>query len=314
MIENPKRYAVIDIGSNSARLLVCDVGPDGALTAVAKKLATTRLSEGLVGTGTLGDAAMERTLASLEALLREAEAAQAGQVFVFATAAVREAANRDTFIRMVHQKTAVLIDVLPGDIEAAIGFWGTLHSGARATIDIGGASTEIALGTGAELGFYASVKMGAVRALEKYPLGDIADALSLQAMQQWAYHILLSEAPHLPEQVRQLSPAVVSGVGGPITTLAAMDLKLEAYDPARIQGHVLTYNTVDRLINRLCELPLEKRRKLPGLPADRADIIIGGAVILQQVMRALDIHQITVSDRDNLEGYLRRKLQLHIHR
>lgn len=305
-----KRYAVIDIGSNSTRLLICDVDAGGTFIKVTKKLVTTRLSEGLVATGALSRTAMERTLSSIEALLRETEEAQAGQIFVFATAAVREASNRDTFIRMVHEKTAVLIDVLAGEEEAAVGFLGTLQPGPRAMVDIGGASTEIALGTGKYLDFYISTKMGAVRALEKYPLGDIADALSLEAMEQWAYHILLSGAPDLPQRMEQLSPGVVSGVGGSITTLAAMDLKLDVYDPSRVQGHVLTRNTVERLIRRLCELPLEKRRKLPGLQPERADIIIGGAVILQQVMRALQVHQITVSDRDNLEGYLHQKLEL----
>ncbi|MDD3244154.1 MAG: Ppx/GppA phosphatase family protein [Eubacteriales bacterium] len=302
------RYGVIDIGSNSTRLLLCDADGQNILRPLRKKLITTRLSQGIVSTGALSSEAMERTRAAVDTLVQEAQEAGAAPIFAFATAAVREAANRDEFIRIMHRSTRLLIDVLPEEVEAQAGFMGAYRPGSRCVVDIGGASTEIALGEGDTLHHAVSVCMGAVRALEKYPLGDIADPLSLQAMQQWAHNVLRSEAPDLPQWLAQTPPQAASGVGGTITTLAAMDRQLLRYDPAMVQDYALTRHTVDRMIKKLCEMPLEARRQIPGLQPERADIIIGGAVILQQVMRAMDLTQIIVSDRDNLEGYLQLRL------
>lgn len=303
-----QRYAVIDIGSNSTRMMLCESDSRGNLRRLAKELIPTRLSQGIVQSGNMSDEAMARTLEAVNTLRERAVQGGAQQVFAFATAAVREAGNRDYFIQDVHKRTTLLIDVLSPEDEARIGFLGTLAPGARAVIDIGGASTEIGIGVGARLDFTRSFKLGAVRASEKYPLGDIADELSLQAMQQWVYNTITAEGSQLADALKSGGVDTVSGVGGTITALASMDQRLESYDPALIQGYTLGRVAINGMIHSLCELPLEKRRLIPGLASERADIIIGGAVILQQAMRCMDITKITVSDRDNLEGYLHHKL------
>jgi exopolyphosphatase/guanosine-5'-triphosphate,3'-diphosphate pyrophosphatase len=153
-----------------------------------------------------------------------------------------------------------------------------------------------------------SMKLGAVRALEKFPLGDVADPLALEAMRQWASGVLNRDGCEAREAARNLSGVRWAGIGGTITTLAAMELKMSKYDSARVQGYALTRQAVEKTLARLAQAPLEKRRQMAGLQSERADIIIGGVVILLEFMIYIGVEQIFVSDRDNLEGYLAYKL------
>lgn len=303
-----RRVAAIDIGSNSVRLMVADVEADGTIGQATKELVHTRIYEGSARTGKLSDVAMDRTLAAINILKDKARKSGATSLFCFATAAVREAKNRDDFLARALKETSMHIDVLGEETEARVGFIGTHEQGPRGALDIGGGSTEVALGVGHDVRCSISMKLGAVRALEKYPLGDVADPLTLEAMRQWIACVLNRDAEAVRQCARPMPDVRWSGIGGTITTLGAMDLKLAQYDSARVQGHALLRATVEKLIARLTQLPLDKRRQLPGLQPERADIIIGGAAILLEFMRFMGIEQIFVSDRDNLEGYLVYKL------
>ena len=299
-----RRMAAIDIGSNSARLMIADVGPGGAIEPIKKELVTTRIYEGLARTGKLSSVAVDRTLAAINILKDKARQAGAASLHCFATAAVREAANRDDFLAKALKETGMVVDVLSEEQEARVGFVGTQEQGPRGALDIGGGSTEVAVGVGHDVHCAVSLKLGAVRALEKYPLGDTTDPLALEAMRQWATNVLRADCAGAKDCTARLNGIRWTGIGGTITTLASMDMKLQKYDSARVQGHGFTRAVVERVLSKLVQTPLEKRRTIAGLQPERADIIIGGLVILLEFMDFMAVDQMVVSDRDNLEGYL----------
>ena len=308
-MDNPtRRLSALDIGSNSVRLMIAELSADGTLTPLRKELVTTRIYEGLARTGKLSAVAVDRTLAAINILKDKAREAGADSLYCFATAAVREARNRDEFLQRALKETSMTIEVLSEEAEARLGFLGTMEKGPRGALDIGGGSTEIALGRDSDVVYTVSMKLGAVRALEKYPLGDIADPLTLEAMRQWAACVFARDGAAARESAQAMQVGNFCGIGGTITTLAAMDLKLAKYDSAKVQGYPLTRAAVEKTLSKLAAMPLEKRQQIAGLMPERADIIIGGVVILLEFMLYMGIDQISVSDRDNLEGYLTYKL------
>lgn len=309
MAETQGRVAAMDIGSNSVRLMVAEADGGGELRPHKKELVMTRIYEGLARTGKLSDVAMSRTIAAMKILKEKAAAAGAATLYCFATAAVREAANRDVFLARALKETDITVEVLSEETEATVGFVGAHQSGPRGILDIGGGSTEIAVGQNLQVEYARSFKLGAVRALEKYPLGDPADPLTLEAMRQWIAHVLRTEAQGVREAAARLAGIRWAGLGGTITTLGAMDLRLAQYDCDRVQGYALTLASVEKTLQRLIQLPLERRRTLPGLQPERADIIVGGVAILLEFMLFMGVEELYVSDRDNLEGYLAYKMK-----
>jgi len=296
--------AAVDIGTNSVRLLVAETPEPGKIIPRYKHTITTRLGEGMAATGVLSDEAIERTIAALEQIKELAQTHHAGRIMAFATAAVREAQNQDEFIRRVHKKTQLLVDVLSGQQEAQCGFTGIPGSGLRCSVDIGGGSTDVALGRDNEPLAAVSMKLGCVRAKEIYPLGDIADTLTLAALRQWAEHGLRAPMEEIVGQLKTLGYVSFVGVGGTCTTLAALDQALSAYDSSKVHGYVLKRERVEALVERLSHMTLEERKAMPGMKPNRADIIINGAVILLAFMDRTGAQSVRVSEWDNLEGYL----------
>lgn len=306
MPQRTDRSAVIDIGSNSVRLLVADTAENGAIIPVCKMLNTTRLAKGqTAGKGELSQESVDRTVAALLEFAAKARELEASRLYCFATSAVREATNRDEFIRTVHKQTKILVRVLSETDEASMGFAGAGIGEYRGVIDIGGGSTEIAIGEGTVPAVARSVRLGAVRAVELYPPGDIADMLTMEAMRQWCdsrlNEVMTDLEPHLR---REGDVPVWYGMGGTITTLACIDQYIAEYDRSRVHGYALSRIKVKRILEDLCRMTLQERREMVGLSPQRADIIIGGVAILSALMDRLGLPAIRVSDSDNLEGYL----------
>ncbi len=304
MTQRSDRSAVIDIGSNSVRLLVADM-QGRTVWPVHKDLRTTRLAKGMTSSGTLGWESIERTIAALQEFRAKAGELGASRLYCFATSAVREAKNRDEFIRVTHRQTKILVHVLSEEEEAAMGFAGTGAGEYRGVIDIGGGSTELAIGSGLRPELARSVRLGAVRAVELYPPGDIADPLTMEAMRQWCVNRMAEVLPEITPLLRQEDAQPVwYGVGGTITSLACMDQYLASYDRERVQGYGLSRIKVKRILEELSHKTLQERREITGLSPQRADIIVGGVMILATLMDVLGLQVIRVSDSDNLEGYL----------
>ncbi|MGI8623080.1 MAG: Ppx/GppA phosphatase family protein [Solirubrobacteraceae bacterium] len=285
------RVAVVDIGTNSTRLLVADVDGDG-VTQLDRRSIVTRLGEGLERSGELGEAPCARVFAVLDEY-REAIEAHGAQVrTAVLTSAVRDAANGAAFREAVHSGYGLDADTLSGDEEARLTFLGAT-SGRRIVepvlvADIGGGSTELVVGTGAGVDFHVSTQVGVVRHTERH--GDALDAL-----RDDAGATLRAALPADP-------PDRVIAVAGTATMAASMDLELEPYDADRVEGHRLGLDTLRAQLERLAALDVEERRQVKGLHPDRAPTIVAGVAILIEILSAVGAREVEVSDRDLLYG------------
>jgi exopolyphosphatase/guanosine-5'-triphosphate,3'-diphosphate pyrophosphatase len=282
--------AVIDIGTNSTRLLIADVA-GGALSELARESTVTRLGDGVDATGRLRDDAQARVFAVLERYAAAIAAHGCEERVAVMTSAVRDAANGAAFAAAVQERFGLAARTLSGDEEAAYTYAGATAArpdpGEVVVIDIGGGSTELVT-----RGFHTSTQIGVVRHSERYLHGDPPAAAEIAAL-------AAAVDAELPAGVR--ADAAIAVAGTP-TSCAAIDLGLERYDRDRIEGHVLTRATLKAQLERLAALPLEQRREVTGLHPDRAPTIVAGVLILLRVLAAFGLDRVAASDRDILWG------------
>jgi exopolyphosphatase/guanosine-5'-triphosphate,3'-diphosphate pyrophosphatase len=297
------RVGVVDIGTNSTRLLVADVADGRVVAEGARRSTVTRLGEGVDATGRLGDEPMARVLAVLDGYRAELDAAGCDATVAVLTSAVRDAANGEAFRATVRERYGLDARVIAGEEEARLTFLGAtsdLGDGdeARVVIDIGGGSTELVLGRGRQVGFHVSLRAGVVRQTERHLHADPPRPEELEALAAEVRGIVAAEVP--PEE-RAAAQAGIA-VAGTATSLAAIAQDLEPYDPARAHGFRLQRGLVDDLLARLAALPLAERRRVRGLHPDRAPTIVAGVLILREVMDAFGLEAVTVSEHDILRG------------
>jgi exopolyphosphatase/guanosine-5'-triphosphate,3'-diphosphate pyrophosphatase len=293
---------VIDIGTNTVRLLAAI--KDGAIETLEKRLVTTRLGMDAGADGRLHLESIARTVQGAAALLKWGRARYPkAPVHVFATSALREAPNRSDFTDLLHRRTGLDVHVVSGEEEADLAFAGAVETDGRAgVIDIGGGSTELMIGEAGRIEYVQSVKTGVVRLSDMFDVSGRVGEKARAALEA-AVRAALREFTLLPASA---GTARWHGVGGTVTALAAMEARIEEYTPQAIQGLGLSHGAVCRWYKRLLTMPLDEKRRLTGLPRDRADVITGGACILVEFMERWGVDALIVSDRDNLEGYLKR--------
>ncbi|HKA04742.1 MAG TPA: Ppx/GppA phosphatase family protein [Acidimicrobiales bacterium] len=290
--------AAIDIGTNSVRLLAVDGDRD-----LERRAVITRIGEGVDRAGELSDAAMERTLAALIEFRDDLDARGVERLRVVATSAARDAANRDTFFDAVADVLGTRPELLTGDEEARLSFAGAVsgldpESGPFVVIDIGGGSTELAVGTTTADGVH-SMNVGAVRITEAELHHDppqpeeLTNALGVVEDR-------LDDAVRLVPAIEDLRTLV--GVGGTITSVAAIEIGLAVYDRDRVHHFRLTRAAAEDVFRTLATEPLADRRHNPGLQPGRADIIVGGCVVLVAIMRKLRVPELVVCDADLLDA------------
>jgi len=295
------RAAAIDVGTNSVRLLVAEVST-GQIQPVYRSQVITRLGEGVAKSGRLSPAAVSRTIEVIDSFLREAHAQGAQEVFVIATQAVREAANREEILGPLRER-GIEIQVLTGEEEAKFGFLGATaglprpqgSSGLVLVLDVGGGSTELAWGD-EEVDGAVSIPVGAVRLTEEFLTSDPPSPQEIAAARSYLLDALRAVPP--------LRPAIAIGTGGTLTALSAFHHRIVPYDPERVHGSSLSREEVERLLRELAALPLEGRRKLPAIQPGRAEILVAGALLCGAVMDHLSIPRVTVSEADLLWGIL----------
>jgi exopolyphosphatase/guanosine-5'-triphosphate,3'-diphosphate pyrophosphatase len=296
------RVGVVDIGTNSTRLLVADVD-DGALTELARRTTVTRLGEGLEATGRLSDAATARVSEALAGYREALDELGAERVVAVATSAMRDASNGPEFRDEIERGFGLDARTISGDEEARLTFLGATAGrdpdAATLVIDIGGGSTEFVVGhPGGDPEFHVSTRMGSVRHTERHLHGDPPSAAELAALAEDARSIVEAD---VPADVREQVSAGIA-VAGTATSLAAIDQELDPYDPERVHGYRLGVANCERLLAHLAELTVEQRRDVPGLHPDRAPTIVAGAGILLESMRACGLDEVEVSENDILHG------------
>ncbi|MDK9710503.1 Ppx/GppA phosphatase family protein [Acidaminobacter sp.] len=298
-----EKISVIDMGSNSIRLLMAEL-EGGKLVGAEKLLSMTRLGAGVDQTGLLRQMSMDETIEAVRAFKALADGRGSRLLGAFATSAVREAGNGHAFARRVELETDVPVEIVSGEEEAVLGFQGVLagltHPGRVLVIDIGGGSAELILGDSEGIAHKVSLPLGAVRMTERWLKSDPPTMSEVDALRGDA----LEHLDAWRELVIGYRPESAVGIGGTATTLGAIALGMKAYDRERIQGFELSVRGLDDLILRLSEMPLEVRREVPGLQPKRADIIIAGALVLETILKTFDMTGYGVSDYDNLEGLL----------
>ena len=310
----PIRRAVIDVGTNSVKLLVADVAGQ-EIQPVREQSKQTRLGHGLYQTHRLKPEAIAATATAVAGFAALAREAQAVSIRVIATSAAREAANREELTTAIENAAGLKVEVISGEQEAELGFQGVTTDPRLAQVplllvDVGGGSTQFMLGRGGHKHFRQSFPVGSVRLLETIPCGDPPSPAELTACRQWLKEILQKEVrPRLAQETgldQGLGTSATTGsrggvqlvgVGGTATILACMEAKLETFDRERIEAARLSAARVFWHVERLWSLPLEERKKIIGLPGNRADVILMGVAIYQAVMEEFGLRELRVSTR-----------------
>jgi exopolyphosphatase/guanosine-5'-triphosphate,3'-diphosphate pyrophosphatase len=302
------RVAVVDIGSNSTRLLIADVErSSGAVHEILRRSEVTRLGEGLDASGSLSEQAIGRVLATLADYRRAMQSHGASSNLAVLTAAVRDADNGSAFAARVRDEFELDARVLSGEEEAQLTFLGATSeqtaehsrtSTPTVVIDIGGGSTEFIVGRGPSAGFHVSLRVGVVRMSERHIRSDPPAEQELGRLARDARTILREGLPERERAPVQLGIAVA----GTATSAAAIDQQLDPYDPSRVHGYTLSLEAVERLLARTAAMTEAERRSLTGLHPDRAPTIVAGLIILAEALRAFGLGAVTVSEHDILYG------------
>ena len=294
------RVAVIDMGTNSTRLLIADVA-DGQVHEVERRTTVTQLGRGVEHTGRLCTDAIEEVCRAVGDYKARYQEMGAERVFAIATSAVRDATDADAFLAELRERFDLEVKVLSGEEEARLTYLGaTAHRpGEEATLvlDIGGGSTELVVGSGGAVDFHTSLQAGVVRHSERHLCSDPPDPHELEDL---ATDIRLLVARAIV--ANDSRPVHAIAVAGTPTSLAAIDQELVSYDSDRVHGYRLGLTRVQRMLSRLAAVPLAERLHIPGLHRDRAPTIVAGTVILVQLMRTLGLDEVEVSERDILHG------------
>ncbi len=284
------KFAAVDIGTNSCRLLIADIDKNQQLIPLQRGLMQTRLGQGLSSNGRINDQAVKRTIVCLSQFTDLISHYEVTASRAVATSAVREANNREMFLQTMLQYFPGPIDIIDGEQEALLTYQGVKHGLniglCPVVIDSGGGSTEIILDN--EAVYIKSLPLGAVRATENH--------MSLRDMEK----MLLEGMGDISKLIGH--PLVF--VGGTATSMAAIKMEMRTYTPELIHGQLMTIREVDQLCDRLFQTSLEQRKNIPGLQPERADILPQGARIISLLMSLLEAEEMIVSESDLLEGVI----------
>jgi exopolyphosphatase / guanosine-5'-triphosphate,3'-diphosphate pyrophosphatase len=298
--------AAIDCGTNSTRLLVGRAGPTGPVEQVERLMRITRLGQGVAATGRLAPEAVDRTVAVLREYRAVMDRLGVDGVRMTATSAARDAANREDFFAAAEEVVGARPELLAGDEEGRLSFLGATAELDQATgpflvVDIGGGSTELAVGT-TECEGVVSLDVGCVRLSEQYVHSDPPKPEELSSA------ISVTDA-WLEDAVRQLPAAKEAsrlvGLAGTVATVAAVEIGLPTYDRDRLHHFRLTRAAAEDVFRTLATERRADRVHNPGLEEARADVIVGGCCILVAVFRFFGFDELTVSESDILDGLVR---------
>jgi exopolyphosphatase / guanosine-5'-triphosphate,3'-diphosphate pyrophosphatase len=306
------RVAAIDCGTNSIRLLVADVPPEGGHTDLLRRMEVVRLGQGVDSTGRLAPEAIERTRKVLAEYTAQARELGATAVRMAATSATRDAANRQDFEDMVVATLGQKPDVITGSEEAGLSFLGataSLDAAARAhgspppmppflVVDIGGGSTEFVLGDGAGVRAARSVDIGCVRMTERHLHGDPPTVAEIRRAEDDIRAALAEVTAEVP--VGEASSLV--GLAGSVTTVAALALELPAYDADAIHGSRIPVDAVRAVTADLLAATRVRRAAMPVMHPGRVDVIGAGALVLRVLMDEFGMAEVVVSEHDILDG------------
>jgi exopolyphosphatase / guanosine-5'-triphosphate,3'-diphosphate pyrophosphatase len=299
-----KKFASIDIGSNTVRLLVMEADNTGGFQEVNSERVICRLGEGINSEKRLLPHRMKLTLEVLQRFRDQCRKYGDIPIQVVATSAVREASNREEFVHLAREQAGLDVQVIPWEEEARLTvegvFWKLPSSGKTLIFDIGGGSTEFIFSQDKQVLASAGTSLGVVRLTEQFISQHPIDAREYENLKN-----------HIREQLNRVlfrlgdpSPEKLIGTAGTVTTLAAMDRNIFPYDPEKIHGLVLPLENIQRLFENLKSKSLEQRLEIPSLERGREDLIIAGTILILETMRTFNGSHLTVSEYSLREGVL----------
>ncbi|SDK97963.1 Ppx/GppA phosphatase family protein [Halanaerobium congolense] len=297
------RAAAIDIGTNSCRLLIAEKKANKSLDVLSRKLEITRLGEGVDQNRFLKEEAVNRVYKALEKYKKIIDKFQVDKVRVVGTSALRDVENPNLLTDKI-RKLDLELEIISGEKEAELNYLGAASNLNEnfLLIDIGGGSTEFIWPNTSDINF-KSLDIGCVRLTEKF-ISDPREKISSLEQKEIQSYVenLLKKKLDLNKEFK------VKGVGGTITTVAAVKLALEEYDSSKIENLKLEYFELENIINRFADLDLKARKKVKGLQPKRADIITAGLIILKTILNYINVKELYVSDHDLLYGLLKKEL------
>ena len=296
------RVAVIDLGSNSTRLLIADVA-DRTVTERERRSEVTRMARGVDLSSQLSAEAVEDVCAVVAEFVDTCNKQGVERIVAVATSAVRDSSNGEAFVAELRERFGFTAQLLSGEKEARMTYLGATAErvmGDQRTLvfDIGGGSTELIVGTGSEPTSFRSMQVGVVRHSERYLNADPPEPAGLEQLA----NDVREQISATTDTQHPLAADLGIAVGGTPTSLAAIDLALDPYDPELVHGHRLKLSTIQPILSELAAMPLEDRQRTTGLQSGRAPTIVAGVVILVTVMRSFGLTEIEVSETDLLHG------------
>jgi len=294
------RKAVIDVGSNSIKLLLCEQEANGSLKIVMDESKVTHMGAGLNKTCKISREAMLLNTGVISGFVKTAKAHGANEVACVGTMALRTAKNREGFVRLVKEACGEQLQIISGGEEARLSYlailsWLPPQEDKLAIFDTGGGSTEFIFGKGKETSHCFSVDLGAIRVTESYFLSDPPQKAEIDKAFKEIDAVLAESG------VNGTVTRLV-GIGGTVTSMSAVKHKIIMYNPDIVHGSTLTIDDVDEQIKIYGSVTLEKRRHLAGLHPMRADTILAGTCIVRTIMSRLKMGLLTVSDRGLRHG------------
>ena len=299
------RRAVIDVGTNSVKLLVADVA-GGEVRPVHEESRQTRLGKGFYETHRLQPEPIARTAEAVWEFAEIAREKNAGTVRVIATSAARDAVNPADLTMSIERASGLKTEIISGALEADWAFRGVttdpvLAKSPLLLLDVGGGSTEFILGHGVKRSFARSFPLGTVRLMEKFPHSDPPTRAEFEACRDWVKNLFHAEVRPLLEPAllaeKRLGAVQLVGTGGTTSILARMEKKTDRFDRDKIESTVLSFEQVAAHRKHLWRLPLAERKEIPGLPKLRADVILTGVLIYEAVMAEFGFAELRVSTR-----------------
>lgn len=297
-----KKVSVIDIGTNSARVLLAEIENNKIINR-EKEIITTRLGEKIDSSNQLTERAINDTFHAIKSFQIKSKEAGYEVIKLIATSAVRDATNNQELINKIKMNLGLDIEIISGDEEAEYGFFGVSNAFDSdedvLVVDIGGGSTELIYGQ-RKIKQMKSLNVGAVRMTEKCITSDPINTNDFDCL----YTSIVEVLEEYLELIKNKKIQKVIGIGGTITTLCAINKQLEQYDPDEVHMSSLDMNDLDEMIHQFKATTLSERKKIIGLSPKRADIILAGTLILKTILDELSVDEIYVSDYDNLEGII----------
>ena len=283
-------YSVIDIGSNSVRRML----HDGERT-ISKTVKITRLAEGMGQDKLLSEQAVIRTASVVQNFVEQSKTENVDKIYAFGTAALRQALNRDFFLKKVKDACGVDVEIISGEMEAEIGLMGALNRTDGGVIDIGGASAEVIVCKDEKKIYSKSLNIGVVK------------------IKETCGHNKKSAREYIEESIKEYGDIPLAkfySIGGTATSIASILIGEKEYNPNKVNGFIIAKSQLLELVDKLYSMEISQIKNIQGLQAERAEVISGGALCLLAIMDKIGVNEITVSESDNLEGYLMVKTEI----